>query len=272
MVSVCITAYNHEKYIAQAIESVLAQKVDFDYEILIGEDDSPDRTRAIVSEYHARFPDKIRLFLNSRENVVYINGRVTGLWNFYNNFHNAKGKYIALLDGDDYWTDPNKLQKQIVAMEANSDCTICFHDAQMLMDNGAVKPYLSTLGVKRKSIYTIEDILFRNFLPTGAVVFRNRFIREIPEAAYQILAGDWFLHITNAQYGDILYIDDVMSCYRVHQQGLWTSLGQAGMIKEKIHIYKIMDRFLSYKYSDLIRKRLADCESELIRLKDSNHA
>lgn len=140
----------------------------------------------------------------------------------------------------------------------------------MLMDDGTVQPFLKTLGIKPKARYTIEDILFRNFLPTASVVFRNRFISEIPEEAYHILAGDWLLHITNAQYGDIIYIDEIMSCYRIHQQGFWTSLGQVGMLKEKIKIYGIQDSFLSYKYTKLIKKMIQNCESQLADLNNVN--
>ena len=262
-VSVCITAYNHENFIAQAIDSVLMQQVDFDYEILVGEDESSDGTRAIVKAYKKKFPDKIRLFLNSRQTVIYINRRPSGLWNFLNNIRNAKGKYIALLDGDDYWISPDKLQKQVNALEENPDCSICFHDAYMMMEDGTKQPFLATLGIQPKSSYTLEDILVRNFLPTGAVVFRNRFFKEFPNEMYGILAGDWFLHIMNARYGDILYIDELMNCYRIHGQGIWTSLGPAGMLKEKIRIYDRIDTFLKYKYTDLLKKGIYDCYSRL---------
>ena len=118
-ISVCITTYNHEKFISQALDSVLMQKTDFDFEVLVGEDDSPDNTRDIVKKYARRYPDKLRLFLNDRKNVIYINGRPTGRWNFINNIRHAKGEYIALLDGDDCWTDPNKLQVQVDFLENN---------------------------------------------------------------------------------------------------------------------------------------------------------
>jgi len=110
-VSICITTYNHEEYISQALDSVLAQATDFEFEILLGEDDSSDNTRTIVKKYQKMFPEKIRLYLNDRKNVIYINGMATGRWNFINNINHARGDYIALLEGDDYWVDNLKLKK-----------------------------------------------------------------------------------------------------------------------------------------------------------------
>jgi glycosyltransferase involved in cell wall biosynthesis len=103
LISVNIVTYNHEPYIAQAIEGALMQKTNFPYEVLIGEDDSSDGTREICKEYAAKHPDKIRLFLNDRKNVIYINGQPTGRWNFINLLKNTKGKYVAFCEGDDYW-------------------------------------------------------------------------------------------------------------------------------------------------------------------------
>lgn len=257
MVSVCITAYNHEEYIDQAIESVLTQQVDFDYEILIGEDDSSDSTRSIVKKYQEKFPEKIRLFLNSRENVIYVNGRATGTWNFINNFRNAKGKYIALLDGDDYWICADKLQKQVDVLEAHPDCSICFHNAEFLREDGSTQPFMSTLGLQPKTRYTLEDILYRNFMPTGAVVFRNRFLTEFPEQIYKVFAGDWFLHTMNAQHGDIIYIDEIMSCYRIHGEGAWSALGRKERMEENIRMSGLIDEFLNHKYTELIQNRIS---------------
>jgi glycosyltransferase involved in cell wall biosynthesis len=127
MVSVCIQTYNHEKYIAQCLENVLNQKANFLWEIILGEDESSDSTREICIDYSRRFPDKIKLFLHSRSNVIYVNGNATGRNNLIQNLTNAKGKYIALCEGDDYWTDQYKLQKQVDFLEANPDCVSCHH-------------------------------------------------------------------------------------------------------------------------------------------------
>ena len=117
LVSICVVTYNHQNYIKQCLDGVLMQECNFEYEVLLGEDNSTDTTRKLCIEYAERFPDKIRLFLHDRSNVIYINGKPTGRFNFIYNLKQAKGKYIALCEGDDYWTDPTKLQKQVDFLE-----------------------------------------------------------------------------------------------------------------------------------------------------------
>ncbi len=220
--SVCITTYNHEKYIAQAIESVLMQRTNFDYEIIIGEDDSADNTRQIVKEYKSRYPDKIRLFLNDRKNVIYINGHPTGRWNFINNLKHAQGKYIALLEGDDYWTDPYKLQKQVDFLDSHPNFAICFHWAGWLVEaTGDIRSW-NYGPPEMKSFYTVDDLLeHSNFIPTCSTVFRNNVPKEFPDWYYNIEVGDLPLHIMNAQHGKIGFIDEKMAVRRWHSKGLY---------------------------------------------------
>ena len=124
-VSVLVMTYNHIDFIAQALDSVLEQQVCFDYEILISEDCSIDGTREVVLAYQRRFPQKIRLLLsgqNMRSNEIVVRG-----------INAAKGQYIALLDGDDYWISPNKLQSQVDFLDSNPECSMCFHNAKVLV-------------------------------------------------------------------------------------------------------------------------------------------
>ncbi len=113
VVSICVQTYQHVNYIRECLDGILMQETTFPFEILLGEDNSTDGTREICMEYAMKFPDKIRLFLHHRENNIKINGSPTGRFNFFYNFHKARGKHIALCEGDDYWTDPLKLQKQV---------------------------------------------------------------------------------------------------------------------------------------------------------------
>jgi len=224
-VSVCITTYNHEKYIAQALDGALMQLTDFEYDILVGEDDSSDETRIIVKVYAKKYPDKIRLFLNSRENVIYINGRPTGSCNFVNNLMHARGKYIALCDGDDYWTDPHKLQKQVDFLETNPDCPICFHPVFWLeQDTGQM--HVSHYGAPGvKPYYTLDDLLeHSNFIPTASVIFRNHLIPTIPDWFVRVPFGDLPLHILNLHYSGhdkIGFINEPMAVYRRHSGGVY---------------------------------------------------
>ena len=221
-VSVLVTTYNHENFIAQAIESILMQKTDFDFEILIGEDDSEDQTRTIVKNYKIRHPDRIKIFLNDRKNVIYYNGKPTGKWNFLNLLINARGKYIALCEGDDYWIDPFKLQKQVAFLDGHPECAICFHNVRIALEDGKQKSFNHHL-YGQKEIFTLEDLLRGNFIHTCSVLFRRGLFNDFPQWYYECQMGDWPLHVLNAQHGHIGFINTAMAVYRDHGAGICSS-------------------------------------------------
>ena len=130
LVSICCMAYNHEKFIRQCLDGFVMQKTTFAFEILVHEDASTDNTASIVSEYESKFPHLFRCVYQTENQFKKQNTLVNIL------FKMAKGKYIALCEGDDYWTDPLKLQKQVDFLEANEDYTICFHDVYALYPDG----------------------------------------------------------------------------------------------------------------------------------------
>lgn len=233
-VSVSLITYNHAAFIAQAIESVLMQQTSFDFELLIGEDDSRDGTRQIVLDYRKRFPDRIRLLLNDRKNVVYVNGKPTGLWNFANNIRHSRGEYIALLEGDDYWISPHKLQKQVEFLENNRDCALCFHNVRILDETDPARQELHypRPGPDR---YDLEDLLRGNFMHTCSVMYRSRLFDDFPSWYFKCPLGDWPLHVLNAQHGRIGYLDEVMGVYRKHAQGAWSAQTQAQILAGSIH-------------------------------------
>ncbi|MES2568562.1 MAG: glycosyltransferase family A protein, partial [Verrucomicrobiota bacterium] len=136
-VSVSITAYNHAPFIRPALDGVLSQKTDFPVEILVGEDDSTDGTREIVREYASRFPDRIRAFYHDASSKLRIGGRLTGRNNLAHNLNAARGEYIALLDGDDCWTDETKLARQVAQLEADPTLMTSFHHAVVIDEAGA---------------------------------------------------------------------------------------------------------------------------------------
>ncbi len=224
LLSVCITTYNHEAYIARAIESVLSQKTDFPFEIIIGEDNSSDNTRNIAIEYRNRYPEKIRLILNDRKNVIYINGLPTGAWNFLQALSNADGKYIALIDGDDYWTDSSKLQNQVGFLEAHPEYAICGHLVEVVDGNGDL---LENSPVVRNSpeIFSMKDVLKGPPVHTSSLVFRNFDMKR--NAAYPYLlslpAGDALITSMLLDQGKGYRFDKIWSAYRLHQGGVWST-------------------------------------------------
>lgn len=257
-VSVVLLTYNHEKFIAQAIQSILMQETNFNYEITIIEDCSTDSTRDIIFDFQKRDPDKIRLVLaeeNQNDNRAW--GR---------EILNARSSYIALLDGDDYWISPHKLQKQVDFLENHPECSICFHNVYVVYEDEDIephpfhmwKPIYHISKFLPKSTSTLEDIVAGNFIQTCSVMFRARLFDEFPSWFYNFPIGDWPLHILNAEYGNIGYLDEMLGVYRVHSGGLWSGSMSANRrfddIEKMIYMYEMINCHLNFKYNEKIRK------------------
>src|SRR5215211_183345 len=243
-VTVLVMTYNHEKFIGQALESALMQKTNFDYEILISEDCSTDRTRAIVVAFQKANPDKVRLLLsekNVRSNQIVVCG-----------IKAARGEYIALLDGDDYWTSPDKLQKQADFLDNHPECSLCFHNAKIFHEAES-REGRNWTPPDQKEISTLEDIWMGNFIATCSTMFRRDAIGEIPawyDAMFPIT--DWPLHILNAEHGRIGYIDEVMGVYRYHPGGYYSPFSETKKQEETLKFYRAMNRNLNYRYNKLV--------------------
>lgn len=209
----CIT-YNHEAYIRHAIEGFLMQRTEFAYEILIGEDCSTDRTREIVEGYRKQFPDKIRI-ITSQNNVGPSENSLRLL-------EASQGKYIALCEGDDYWTDPYKLQKQVDYMENHSDCTLCFHGAK-IFDEGKQKMISDIKPYANSRISPVEDIIFGGggFCPTASLLFRKQSVEQLPLFFQKAHVGDYPLQMYLASQGYAYYMDEMMAVYRYGAEMSW---------------------------------------------------
>jgi glycosyltransferase involved in cell wall biosynthesis len=257
LLSICLITYNHEKYISKALDSILMQKVNFSYEIVIGEDCSKDNTRGILLEYQARHPEKIRLLLREK-NMGLMN-------NFIDTYKSCRGKYIATMDGDDYWVSPDKLQKQVDFLDQHLDFAICFHPVFVFYEEENHKPGVIWPNAP-KEVSTIKDLLEDNFIPTAAAVFRNGLFGEFPEGIQLLLMEDWPLHVLNAQHGRIGCLNEIMGAYRVHSGGMWSSLKEISTYLEHIKFYKWVDTHLKYIYHDIINRRLDDRYLKLANL------
>lgn len=237
--------YNHELHIAQAIESAVSQQTQFPYEIVIGEDCSTDRTRAIVVDFHKRHPDTIRLLLHEKN----LGG--IGKWNFVETLATCRGQYVAVLEGDDYWTSPRKLQKQAEFLDGHPECSACFHDAWVLSDGTALRP-THFCPADQKAFSGLEDLLRRNFVPTCSVMFRRGLFEQFPEWFFRVKMTDWPLNILNAQYGLFGYLDETMGAYRVHQGGAWMTRSLVERSFAEVEAYELLDDYFDHKYTDVI--------------------
>jgi glycosyltransferase involved in cell wall biosynthesis len=216
LVDVNLVTYNHENFVAQAIESVLAQKTDFPFRLIVGDDCSTDKTQEIVSRYAQEYPDRIAVFLDSEHRGLRSRDRaglkVLGL---------STAKYVAWLDGDDYWTDPHKLQKQVDVLERNPDAAVCFHNVRTFHEDG-LHESVNLCPLQQKRVSILEDLLRGNFIPSCSVMFRRATVGALPEWYFTLKMGDWPLYILIAQHGTIHYLDEVMAAYRVHGGGSWS--------------------------------------------------
>lgn len=229
LVSICCITYNHEKYIAKAMDSFLMQKTLFNYEIIVGEDMSNDGTREICRKYASQYPSKIKLFERSREDVININGKPTGRFNLIETLKAAKGKYIAICEGDDYWTDPLKLQKQVDFLEENPAYSFCCHNYNRI-SNGKI------IEAKNRSDRDINLIdILRHDLKEIDVRTLTLMIRNVPEIfesffkdCKNMISGDFPITALAACYGLGYYMNDVMGVYRLHQKGVSVHMKKTG--------------------------------------------
>lgn len=232
-VSVAMLTYNHQNYIAEAIESVLMQQTSFKVKLIIAEDFSLDTTRQIVLDYQKKYPDKIKLILQN-ENVGASKNNISL-------FENLEGKYIAALEGDDYWTDQLKLQKQVGFLEENGDCSLCFHGANYINNNSEIISIHRPLRIPDNYKFGMKDAILGGggFITTNSMVFHAKYIKKIPSWMDDAPVGDIPLMLVLASKGKIGYIDQIMSVYRVASLGSWSSVLQIDRVKSKIHHYKI---------------------------------
>jgi glycosyltransferase involved in cell wall biosynthesis len=233
------------------------QETTFPVEIVIHDDASADGTANIVREYEARHPHIIKPIYQTENQ--YSKVRHTDV---VFNFPRSRGKYIALCEGDDYWTASDKLQTQVNLMESHQEYSGCFHNVSMVYEDGAqsTRPqYARPL----KDTFTIADLVERNYISTPSALFRARMFPEFPDWYAQAPVGDWPLHVLNAQHGDVGYIDRVMAVYRVHQGGLWSSLSEVERHEKTIQVASVLDAHLGFQHTRAIRKQISYCHYQI---------
>jgi len=246
--SVVMITYNHERYIRHALDSVLMQEVDFDYEIVVGEDCSTDCTRGILLEYSEKYPGKFRLLLRDQN--------MGAIPNFFSTIETCRSQYVALLEGDDYWTHPRKLRTQVAFLDAHPDYAVCFHNVLGRFETGG-KPDFHYVRADQMETMDLEDLLQENVIPTCSAVFRGASAQPFPAWVYTLKMGDYPLHILNAQRGKIAYLNETMAVYRIHGGGIWTGLDWISRQKGDIELFEHLARNLDPKHRPAVRVHLA---------------
>lgn len=256
LVSISCVTFNHENYIKDALDGFIMQKVDFAYEILIHDDASTDKTVEIIKEYEAKYPHLIKAIYQT-ENQYSKGIKVSKF-----NHQRAKGKYIAVCEGDDYWTDPLKLQKQVDYMRTHEECALCVH-AGYLVDTNK-KPYKNHvrphIGHK---IFTVDEIITSGgrLFVTNSVLYKREKMSQRPKFYDISPVGDYPMMIFLALQGTVYYIDDFMSAYRIGLTNSWTTRTFSDAEQTMKHYERTMEmldelnRFTNYAYNDVIEKR-----------------
>jgi len=258
LLSVCLITYNHVKYIKDAIEGVLMQKVNFSWELIIADDFSTDGTREIVLEYKEKYPEFIKLILQEKN--------VGACKNWLDLLAAPKSKYIAYFEGDDYWTDPLKLKKQVDFFEANPNYVLCGHASLEVDENGV--DLLRPPWGPNKVVLEQKDSLFGCLFHTSSFVFKRDSLFPLPKFLYKVAGGDDALCLHILRKGKAYYFPEKMSCYRIHNGGTWSA--QRSIIKDlkMLHFAICASReYLGFKsiYKDHIKTKTRVIEKSLKR-------
>jgi glycosyltransferase involved in cell wall biosynthesis len=246
LLSICCLTYNHANFIEQAIEGFLAQKTDFLYEVLIHDDASTDGTTAIIQSYQARFPEIIKPIIQKENQWSKGLRAVSATYNF----PRAKGKYIAICEGDDFWTDPYKLQKQVDFLENNPDYVACVHGAHFF--NESLNSMILTKFNKVQKDFDLN--LFKilnelgNVYPSCSIVMRNT-PPFYPKDLLIFPSGDLTLIIFLKLKGKIRFMKGLWATYRIHPNGVYQ--GEKHGLKNIIK-----NRYLIQKYYSNLSKKL----------------
>lgn len=265
IVSISCTAFNHENYIREAIESFLMQKTDFKFEILIHDDASTDRTAEIIKAYEKQYPDIIKPIYQT-ENQYSQGIAIEKL-----NTERAKGRYIAICEGDDYWSDPSKLQKQVDFMEKHPECSLCVHGGFVV--NASDKKVLQyNRPSKSNKYFTVEEIIEGGggLFITNSMFFRTEYSNFKPRFYEIASVSDYPLAIHLALVGGVYYMDEYMSAYRVGDLTSWTSKNLADFDKTLQHYRKIsnmldeLNLYTEFQYDFSIDRRKK--ENEILML------
>ena len=272
MVSVRIITYNQEQYIEQCIRSVLEQKTNFFFEIVIGDDGSSDQTSIICDQLKKEYPQIIRHNIRDRNLLEREKYSPPWRYNWLKTLEECNGKYIALLDGDDYWTDPYKLQKQVDFLRNNPNYSMCFHDVQKIQGNNekeVMKPQ------KLKKFFDTKDILINNGkeMATCSLLLNADLLKKIPQLFLEAPVFDFPLKLFYSEFGYIGYLPESMAVYRYQTQNSWSAKKQTAIEEHYVKMKSFLNEYLKWtkmKNKKYIKKNCSIRKAEYIRIKIEN--
>lgn len=252
LVSVVVPTYQHAHFIEDCIQGILMQRNLASLEVLIGEDGSTDGTRAICERLAKENPLRIRLFLRDRKDVIHLSGQPTGRANLLGLINDAKGKYIAWCDGDDVWTDPDKLARQVAYMESHPNCSGTYHATRIIEQDGSsegklVREYLPDCLDVEGAMSTLSA-----FHPSSFVFRSAPFMHPLPNWTRKIASLDIALYALVAAEGGLARVEGTMSSYRKHKDAITTKAFYRGARydQQRILLWLHVNRYFQYQYAD----------------------
>jgi glycosyltransferase involved in cell wall biosynthesis len=230
-ISVVMTAFQHERYIAQAIESVLAQQLDEPFELVIGDDLSSDATREVIGRYAERNPEIVRVHFPDRNR----GGEGKNL--FADALDLAVGEYVGMLDGDDYWTSPTKLRRQVAFLDEHPSYAMCFHNVLRVHEDDPARdaPYDHRTSPRDVEL---DELLGTCVAASCSPVFRMAAIRPLPAWYFGLPWGDWPLYVMARDAGRVRYLPEVLGAYRIHAAGMYSKLTRVEALEQRTQFYE----------------------------------
>jgi glycosyltransferase involved in cell wall biosynthesis len=248
LVDILMPVYNHEQFLLEALEGIVSQKTNFPFRLIIGEDCSKDNSRGIIEAYRVRYPHIIFPFYREKNLGAYANSRLL--------FKEVRSKYVATCEGDDYWIDEHKLQKQVDFLENNSGYAACCSNVYERTEND-LKPMT---GIRQT--ITMSDLVQGNSLYTISVLYKN--ILPFPEWFYTCKTADWIIWLLVAQKGDIYNFQETMAVYRLHNNGIWIGKGKEKNLRDMIETYDKLLANLGSQYNNQLKQGAKQYYSQLL--------
>lgn len=249
LVTIRCLVYNHEPYLRQCLDGFVMQKTNFSFEAIVHDDASTDGSAAIIKEYADRYPDIIKPILEIENQYSKHDGTIGRIMR-----ENTHGKYVAMCEGDDYWIDPLKLQKQVDFLEHHPECSMCFHRSHELLEEGVKVPLIFTH--LKEGYYTGEDVLNAWTVPTASVMYRNYGNSFFQKTCPGIMWGDILLFLLLAERGRFYCLPDVMSVYRRNAGSVTLQQKKTLPYKKIVGHYMALKKLFPVKYDKILDEKI----------------
>lgn len=241
-VNIILITYNHSHYIRQTLESILMQQTEHDVEIVVADDCSPDNTLEIIKEYENKTSFSFK-YLANEKNLGYVK-------NYQQAFAACSGDYVTIMEGDDYWTEPNHLENHIIFLESHPECSMCFNRHVRLFEDQNREEIFDWNTDKEFELITTSQLATGNRIGNlSCCTFRGRLIKDIDPKLFDIEIADWMLGMYMGQFGALAYIKNVTSAYRIHDNGQWSKMNEEQQNLRIIELVNQYDKYFDYKYT-----------------------